>query len=84
LRREAFSPSAISDLLAVDNPAALDRPGLGAERNTAGRRRATLRERLRIYRAVLDDTFIVHGAPTFMFGPCLGIHVEIVGERTGP
>jgi hypothetical protein len=72
------------DLLAVDDPAALDGPGLGAERDATGRRRATFRERLRINRAVLDDAPVMHGAPALVFRAGLGVHIEIVGQRSGP
>ena len=65
------------DLLAVDDPAALDRLRLGAERDAAGRGRAAFRERLRIDRAVVDDALVVHGAPLLVLGrgwrrPCRG------------
>ena len=72
------------DLLAVDDPAALDRLCLGAERDAAGRGRAAFRERLRIDRAVVDDALVVDGAPALVLGAGGGVHVEIVGQRTGP
>ena len=72
------------DLLAVDEPAALDRLGLGAERDAAGGGRAAFRERLRINRAVLDDALVVHGAPLLVLGAGGGVHVEVVGQRAGP
>ena len=72
------------NLLAVDDPAALDRLCLGAERDAAGRRRAAFRERLRIDRAVLDDAPVMHRAARLVFGAGRGIHLEIVGERTRP
>ena len=72
------------DLLAVDDPAALDRFGLGAERDAAGRGRAAFRERLRIDRAVVDDAPVMHGAPLLVLVAGGGVHVEVVGQRAGP
>ena len=72
------------NLLAVDDPAALDRFRLRAERDAAGRGRAAFRERLRIDRAVIDDALVMHGAPALVLGAGGGIHVEIVGQRAGP
>ena len=68
------------DFLAVDEPAALDRPGLGAERDAAGRSRATFRERLRIDSAVVDDALVTYRAAAFVFGAGCRVHVEIVGR----
>ena len=72
------------DLLAVDDPAALDRLRFGTERDAAGRGRAAFRKRLRIDRAVLDDALVVHGAPALVLGAGSSVHFEIVGQRTGP
>ena len=72
------------DLLAVDDPAALDRLCLGAEGDAAGRGRAAFRERLRIDRAVVDDALVVHRAAALVLGAGGGVHVEIVGQRAGP
>ena len=72
------------DLLAVDEPAALDRFCLGAERDAARRGRAAFRERLRIDRAVVDDALVMHGAPPLVLVAGGGVHVEVVGQRAGP
>jgi len=72
------------NLLASDEPAALDRFCLGAERNAARRGCAAFREWLRIDRAVLDNALVVDGAPALVFGAGGGVHLEIVGQRTGP
>ena len=72
------------NLLAVDDPAALDRLRLGTERDAAGRGRAAFRERLRIDRAVIDDALVVHGAPALVLVAGGGVHVEVVGQRAGP
>ena len=72
------------DLLAVDDPAAVDRLRLGAERDAAGRGRAAFGERLRIDRAVVDDALVVHGAAALVLVAGGGVHVEVVGERAGP
>ena len=72
------------DLLAVDDPSALNRLRLGAERDTAGRGRAAFRERLRINGAIIDDALVVYGTAAFVLGAGGGIHIEIVRQRTGP
>ena len=72
------------DLLAVHEPAALDRLCFGAEGDAAGRGRAAFGERLRIDRAVIDDALVVDRAPPLVLGAGRRVHVEIVGERTGP
>ena len=72
------------DLLAVDDPAALDRAGLRLEGGAAGRRGAAFREGLRIDRAVGDDAAVVQRAPALVRGAGRSIHVEVVGERARP
>jgi hypothetical protein len=72
------------DLLAVDDPAALDRAGLRLEGGAAGRRGAAFRERLRIDRAVGDDAAVVQRAPALVRGAGRRVHVEVVGERARP
>ena len=72
------------DLLAVDEPAALDRLGFGAEGNAARGGSTPFRERLRLNSAVRDDAFVMHRAAAFVFGAGGCVHVEIVGQRSGP
>jgi hypothetical protein len=69
------------DFLAVDDPAAFDRFCFGAECNATGGCRTAFRERLRINRAIANDTLVVNGAPAFVFGASRRIHLEIVGQR---
>lgn len=71
-------------LLAIDDPAALDRLCLGAKGNAAGGGRSALGEWLRVDGAFVDDPLVVDRAPAFMLRPRRRIHVEIVGQGTRP
>src|SRR5260370_24704838 len=73
-------------LAAVDAPAAVDPLRRGRKGRPAGRAviGAALGEGLGVERAVLDDTPVVQRAAAPMRLPDLGVHAEIVGQRTRP
>ncbi len=72
------------DLLAVEQPAALDLGCGRAERRLAGRGRAAFGKRLRVDLALLDDALEVHGAIGFMLLAIGRRHVERFGQGAAP
>src|ERR1700759_977404 len=72
------------NLLAVDDPAALDGLRFRAERGAAGCSRAAFRKRLRVDRAILDNALVMDRAAALVLGAHGLVHVEVVSERAGP